>query len=107
MKLNKETLKQIIKEELDALMREDDIYDDDSGPLTPYQMQQSPVRQLDKNPEMDVDKLVAILLGKDQLGHPHPGIGGFGDYDTNMYDLRTFIKNNPDDPRAKKIIQAL
>jgi hypothetical protein len=29
MKLNKETLKQIIKEELDAVLREDDIYDDE------------------------------------------------------------------------------
>ena len=56
---------------------------------------------------MSIDELVKILLGKDQLGHPIDGIGGFGNYDDNMYELRGFLRDNPEDPRAKKITQAL
>jgi hypothetical protein len=104
MKLNKETLKKIIKEELGKVLNEDDIYDDDPGHRVG---KQSPVPELDNHPMMGKEELVVILLGKDQLGHPHPGIGGFGDYDTNMYELRQFLRDNAKDPKAIKISQAL
>tara|TARA_R100001509_G_C4829291_1_gene202718 strand:+ start:85 stop:432 length:348 start_codon:yes stop_codon:yes gene_type:complete len=103
MKLNKETLKQIIKEELESFLSEDDVYDDDPGHRVGNR---SPVPELNNNPDMDVDELVAILLSKSQLGHPHPGIGGFDDYDTNMYELRQFIKYNKG-PAVEKIVAAL
>ena len=104
MKLNKETLKKIIKEELEAVLSEDDVYDDDPGDRVGNL---SPVPELDRDSDMGVDKLVVILLGDDQLGHPHPGIGGFGNYDTNMYELRQFLRDNAKDPKAIKISQAL
>jgi hypothetical protein len=101
MKLNKETLKQIIREELDAVMNED-AYDDDASGDMSYA---SPVWQLNDNPDMPVQELVELFLSKDYLNDPH--LGGFDDYDTNMYDLRSYANAYPEDPRAKKIAAAL
>ena len=103
MQITKEQLKQIIQEELETVLHEFDARDDDSGDRVDNR---SPVPELNNNPDMGVDELVAILLSKGQLGHPHPGIGGFGDYDTNMYELRQFIEYNKG-PAVEKIVAAL
>ena len=103
MKLSKEQLKQIIQEELEAVLHEFDARDDDPGDRVGNS---SPVPELNNNPDMSNDELVKILSGKDQLGHPIDGIGGFGDYDDNMYELRQFIEYNKG-PVVEKIVAAL
>ena len=101
MKLNKEALKQIIKEELESFLSEDVRDDDGSGDMS----YASPVWQLNSNPDMSVEELVDLFLSKDYLNDPN--LGGFDDYDTNMYDLRSYANGYPEDPKAKKIAKAL
>ena len=101
MKINKETLKQIIKEELESFLSEDSRDDDASGDMS----YASPVWQLNDNPDMSVDELVELFLSKDYLNDPY--LGGFDDYDTNMYGLRSYVNGHPEDPKAKKIATAL
>ena len=104
MKLNKETLKQIIKEELGAVMREDR----DKEEISTYQQafgspNLTPLDILFKNPDMTVEEFRKILV----KALEHKDFGGYDDFNQYMNELVQQVNYYPDDARSKIIRQVL